>query len=185
MPRRPPPLKQLPEHDAAAYVRQLFSYDKDLGLLTWNVARRGGYATPGAEAGSLDHRGHVVVRIDGHRYAASRLIHLMMLGYWPTHPCDFIDGKPGNLRWRNMHFEGKRLRNTRTARYLRRLRKLNQEAERRIQANPGMRQAYYSSNLEGRRIRAEVRREILAEQQRYLSDDETEEFGNRPGPRRR
>lgn len=157
-------LSDMRAFDARNYVRKLFTYDLKTGDLRWAVSRQGRYATPGNDAGSIEDRGHISVRLDGHKYSAARIIHLMLNGTWPKTRCIYRDGNPGNLRWNNLSFDPDEQPLTQAARYMRDLRELNKEIDRRIAGTPAMRAAYYAADqLEARRMRAEVRREIRDE----------------------
>lgn len=157
-------LAELPPREAHLEVRRLFSYDPATGAFLWAVSRQGGYATPGGVAGSVDENGYVTVRVNGHRYSIAKLIYLWVRGHWPTRPCVYKDGNRQNLAWDNLSFDGDRLRQTDTAKYMRALRSVNKEVDRRIRSTPGMMRAYYAADsVEARKMRAEVRKDVRAE----------------------
>lgn len=74
-----------------ARVKELLSYNKKTGVLTWKK-RRGGAANRGAAVTSRTSAGYVRIGIDGVRYNAHRVIWLYVHGVWPT---GFIDHKNG------------------------------------------------------------------------------------------
>lgn len=92
-PKRPlPPPKRL---------RELFEYDPDEGILAWKIHRPRG-VKPGDEAGTVTHRGSVLVTVDGRKIAASRIIWAMTHGEYPTRRLQFRDGDAQNLRLNNL-----------------------------------------------------------------------------------
>ncbi len=89
----------------AKYVRSLFTYDPEEGLLRWrNKAGRHGRIPAGSIAGSIASRveGYRVVNINGRQYLASRLIWVFMTGRWPPHQIDHEDTDTGNDKWVNL-----------------------------------------------------------------------------------
>ncbi len=101
---QPPPKKrQKPDQSPTPErLRELFTYDPDTGLLCWRIHRPRG-VKPGDEAGTLNMRnGHVMITIDGWKYAASRIIWAMVHGEYPTKRLQFYDGDAQNLRLNNL-----------------------------------------------------------------------------------
>lgn len=78
----------------------LLIYEADTGLLRWRESR--GKAKAGGVAGCVDHRGYIVLGIDGARYYAHRLAILLMTGRPAVELVDHIDGDKGNNRWANL-----------------------------------------------------------------------------------
>ncbi|MDD5543925.1 MAG: HNH endonuclease signature motif containing protein [Acidobacteriia bacterium] len=86
------------------YVRRLFDYFPESGLLQWKVTK--GKGRPGKAVGRIrrDRYGgkYFVVTIDGKIYLAHRLIFLWMVGRWPKELIDHIDRNGLNNRWGNL-----------------------------------------------------------------------------------
>ena len=96
----------MPQQITVERVRELFSYSHETGHLVWRVGRRGP-ARPGLIAGSVHTnmcgRKYRVIKLQGRRYLAHRLVWLHVHGVWPTNWLDHRDGdglnnKLGNLR---------------------------------------------------------------------------------------
>lgn len=97
----------------AERARELFSYNKDTGVLTWRPRPRNYFATEnsflawnsrcaGREAGGvIKRRGWRQVVVEYEKYAVHRVIWLMETGEWPEQ-IDHIDGARGNNRWANL-----------------------------------------------------------------------------------
>jgi hypothetical protein len=81
-------------------LRELLNYAPSTGIFTWNVSR--GRATAGAQAGSEDYSGYVLIRVDKILYKAHRLAVLYMTGKWPECQVDHINGVEGDNRWSNL-----------------------------------------------------------------------------------
>lgn len=125
-----------PANSDQAFLWKTFDYNAATGLLTWRIRKKGQYAQPGNEAGTIDKDGYVRVYIDGKSYAASRLIWFWATGDWPKGRLYFADGDKQNLKWENIVDKQSGGRQTRTARYQRELRQLNAEAKKMIEATP-------------------------------------------------
>ena len=83
------------------YLRQIFSYDPNRGVLIWEKdnSRRGA----GKIAGCKSKDGYIVVRHDGRQYRAHRIIWALHHGAWPAGDldhinCDKTDNRIDNLR---------------------------------------------------------------------------------------
>lgn len=87
-----------------ANVQELFSYDKEEGLLRWkNPSGRYGRIPAGAVAGSTSNKeGYRYVSINGKLYRASRLIWLWVTGEWSEEQIDHKDGNTSNDKWENL-----------------------------------------------------------------------------------
>jgi HNH endonuclease len=87
----------------AVYLRSRLVYEPLSGLFRWrkhcDMAKS---CRPGQIAGSVAKNGRRKIRINGHRYRASRLAVLYMTGRWPRHQVDHEDLDPGNDRWGNL-----------------------------------------------------------------------------------
>lgn len=82
-------------------VWELFVYDPATGIIKWRHWR--GRAAPRhLIAGSRKRRGHIEIRVGGHKYQAHRIAWALMLGHWPLAEIDHIDMDPGNNRWNNL-----------------------------------------------------------------------------------
>jgi hypothetical protein len=84
----------------AERLREVLEYDPGTGRFTWRIRHR--RIGVGAEAGSIDRRGYVRIRIGGKRYAAHRLAWLYVHAAWPSDQIDHIDGNPRNNRLANL-----------------------------------------------------------------------------------
>lgn len=79
---------------------RLFRYDEATGKLTWDAQR--GRAKAGDCAGARDHKGYVIVRVDGRIYKAHRIVWLMKTGSWPAGEIDHINGVKDDNRFANL-----------------------------------------------------------------------------------
>lgn len=102
-------------------ARELLSYNKHTGLLTWRV-NRSRTAKAGDEAGMVRADGLVTVTIKGKQWLAHRLIWLWVTGEVPGR-LGFVDGDGTNLRWANIVPEYERYSRTKAAAYQRDLRR--------------------------------------------------------------
>jgi HNH endonuclease/AP2 domain len=85
-----------------ARLRQLLTYDPQTGLFTWKIRRRGPRGKAGEIAGMLSVRGYIVIKADGIRYRAHRLVWLYMTGKWPNGDLDHRNGARDDNRWSNL-----------------------------------------------------------------------------------
>lgn len=97
------------------YLKQVLHYDKDTGVFTWKVKKRGSKGIFN-KAGSKDHKGYIQICIDGKKYAAHRLAWIYINGSLGYESLDHIDGvkdnnKINNLRLANVSENGQNIRN--------------------------------------------------------------------------
>jgi len=96
--------KPLPHYER---LHEIFSYDSQTGLLTWkrrdgvDRATRSWNTKNAGRSPRIDKHGYVVVAVDGHRFAAGRVIWKMMTGD-DLIETDHRDGDPANNRWDNL-----------------------------------------------------------------------------------
>ena len=91
-----------PRNDLSAeYVRSILSYDPETGIFRFLI-RKGGRASVGKIAGSLDKKKYHKLKIDGVLYNASRIAWLYVTGEWPSDLIDHIDRDPSNTRFANL-----------------------------------------------------------------------------------
>ena len=81
-------------------LKELFAYDVETGELVWNVRKRG--STMGKVAGCKYRNGYTMVRVDGVRYLAHRLVWLYHHGKWPDAEIDHINRNPSDNRIENL-----------------------------------------------------------------------------------
>ncbi len=90
----------------AEYIREIFSYDPDEGLLRWrNCSGRYGRFPAGSIAGGINggaNGGYRCVTVDGKMYRVSRLIWVYMKGEWPPVQVDHEDRDRLNDKWYNL-----------------------------------------------------------------------------------
>lgn len=94
------------------YIKRLFTYNPDTGLLYWNKRPLTDFVSAHAmdtwntrysnnEAGGTS-KGYRRVRIDGNDYAGHRLIWAYTSGIWPNKQIDHINGKRSDNRLINL-----------------------------------------------------------------------------------
>lgn len=87
----------------ATYVRCLFTYDPEEGLLRWrNASGRYGRIPAGSVAGTLNGEGYRYVTVGGVSYRGVWLIWVWVTGKWPKVQVDHKDKDPGNDKWINL-----------------------------------------------------------------------------------
>lgn len=85
----------------AEYLRSLFAYEPDTGLLRWKVERGG--KLPGDIAGAKrEENGYLQVSIDNRLYRVHLVIWKMVNGTEPVAMIDHWDTIKGNNRWGNL-----------------------------------------------------------------------------------
>lgn len=87
----------------ATFVRSIFTYDDDEGVLRWrNPSGRHGRIPAGTIAGRVHEEGYRYITIRGRQYRSGRLIWLYKTGKWPKVQVDHEDRNPGNEKWYNL-----------------------------------------------------------------------------------
>lgn len=88
-------------------LQALLYYDSKTGVFTW-IKKHCDKVVVGAEAGSLDPDGYVIIYIDGRNYRAHHLAFLYMKGYIPAE-VDHEDLVKSHNKWTNLresdHFQ--------------------------------------------------------------------------------
>lgn len=85
----------------AEKLRSLFTYSQETGRFS-RIVSRSSNANAGEQAGYLDTRGYLRIRIDGTLYSVHRLAWLYMTGEWPTEQIDHINRNKIDNRWANL-----------------------------------------------------------------------------------
>lgn len=83
-------------------LRELLHYDRDTGLFTWKVSKKGPGAKAGMVAGWTRPDGYVCLKVCQQKLFAHRLAWLFEYGCLPTFNLDHIDGNPSNNRISNL-----------------------------------------------------------------------------------
>lgn len=82
-------------------IRQALKYDPETGKLYW-LETFGARAQKGDEAGSIDSKGYVVVRLKGKNMKAHRVAFFLKTGKWPTGEIDHDNQIKSDNRWLNL-----------------------------------------------------------------------------------
>lgn len=85
----------------AGELRELLDYDPAIGVFRWRLFRNSG-ARSGQEAGTVDPKGYIRIKINGVQYMAHRLAWLAARGTWPTGEVDHINSVKGDNRISNL-----------------------------------------------------------------------------------
>ena len=93
------------------YVRSLFDYDPETGVLTWKWREPSSASTKSAlasinsrfagRAAGAKHKGYIRMYVAGEQYYAHRLIWLLVFGEWPDN-IDHINGDRSDNRLNNL-----------------------------------------------------------------------------------
>jgi hypothetical protein len=103
--------KQIPL--TAKYLKSVMEYDPETGIFTWKYRPRQHFASSNAWAtwntrfsgntvGYISHYGYVVIRIDGRRYQAHRLVWLFVTGKFPLKDMDHRNLSKSDNRFANL-----------------------------------------------------------------------------------
>lgn len=82
-------------------LKELLSYDPLTGEFRWKVSR-GGTATVGSLAGSLNNKGYRCIRVELKTYKAHRLAWFYVYGIWPIEQIDHFNGITNDNRLCNL-----------------------------------------------------------------------------------
>jgi len=96
-----------------AYLKTLFYYNPETGVLTWRNRPRDHFKTrrafniwntrfSGKEAGSDNGQGYLVAKINNTNYIAHRVIWCLETGAWPKDQLDHIDHDRMNNKFANL-----------------------------------------------------------------------------------
>ena len=82
-------------------LKELLFFDPETGIFIWRV-KPSNPVKRGSVAGHLGVLGYTLIGIDGLVYPAHRLAYLWMMGEFPPHEIDHIDGQRANNKWSNL-----------------------------------------------------------------------------------
>ena len=82
-------------------LEELFICDPAAGVLRWRV-KTNRRIVVGSVAGTINDLGYRVIRVDGQRYRAHRLIWFYVNNEWPKNDIDHINGNPDDNRLENL-----------------------------------------------------------------------------------
>jgi len=81
-------------------LRELLNYDRETGIFTWAITRRG--CRKGSVAGCKMKHGYIAIRLDDALYTAHRLAWLHVTGEWPANQIDHINRDRADNRFSNL-----------------------------------------------------------------------------------
>lgn len=99
----------------AEQVIALLIYDPHTGKFFHRTGRDGVRAL--SVAGSADRHGYIRIHLKNKKYFAHRLAFLIMIGRWPAHQVDHVNGVRHDNRWSNLR-EATRTQNTANSRLM-------------------------------------------------------------------
>jgi hypothetical protein len=82
-------------------LQEMFDYDPSAGVLRWRI-KTNRRIVVGNIAGTINDFGYRVIRVDGARYRAHRLIWFYAHRKWPINDIDHINGNPDDNRLENL-----------------------------------------------------------------------------------
>lgn len=82
-------------------LRELLKYEPETGDFI-RLVTTSSNAKVGMVAGSAKKDGYIKIKIDGKIYSAHRLAWLYMIGEWPEHHVDHVNGDTYDNRWGNL-----------------------------------------------------------------------------------
>lgn len=80
----------MPEIYDKSYFENFLSYDHDKSLFFWSVNR--GRVKIGYPAGTVNHKGYLIININGKLWQSHRLVWLFLNGNFPERHIDHING---------------------------------------------------------------------------------------------
>jgi len=82
---------------------ECFDYNPDTGSMKWKVQNTL-FANIGDEVGTpqLPRKRYRIVCVDAEKHRVHRIAWLLMMGNWPRHNIDHVDGDGMNNRWDNL-----------------------------------------------------------------------------------
>jgi hypothetical protein len=82
-------------------VNELLRYEPETGKLYWKISRKG-VKGAGSEAGGLNCDGYITVGIEGKKYYAHRVAHLLVNKVWPDRDPEHENLIKSDNRWENI-----------------------------------------------------------------------------------
>ena len=97
-------IERVPSKVTCSYLRKIFNYDKNTGILTWKEQPVFGRTTVklGEVVGYHNARGYLEIRLCNKTHRSHRIIWLMVYKKWPTHVIDHINGIKDDNRISNL-----------------------------------------------------------------------------------
>jgi hypothetical protein len=82
-------------------LREYLAYDPETGELRWRK-RPSNRVKVGDVAGTVNALGYVQIALQGNLMLVHRVVWAFMIGVWPKHEIDHVNGDPGDNRWLNL-----------------------------------------------------------------------------------
>ena len=83
------------------YLQEYFSYSPSTGDIT-RLKSQYHPRLAGQVAGCVGNNGYVSIKVNGMRFLAHRLAHVLMTGNWPPEHMDHLNGVRDDNRWKNL-----------------------------------------------------------------------------------